>query len=341
MSKRHMEIGNFVCRFGDNRAILDLFAEIVYPAFRRPRNIDPRKKANCFILDPCIAEIHSGDINSLALTGIFVKDSKLEREEIVDETTGNLVEQPGIMSSASSAIFVLLLESHRLLYVKRQSYAPEMTHFASFLRSQFKLSHIDYITGLYEIKYGKSPIIPTSELVKLYIEEVPSPKLEIVPIASTGSLTDQIQRYSIIKSLTIELAPTNNELDNEGLFTGLRHGSQQTGSKKSTAKFEGDKEKGLDKDGCARQVEPATKQGKAIVTFTGKSATGAELTITNEECKMKVPVDESIAKQPQERAASQLYNTFQALVHEKQITLGESQIDKLSILIQIKKDFAR
>ena len=340
MAKRHMEIGNFVCRFGDERVMLDFFHEIIFPAFCRPRDVVSRKKANNFVLDPRITEIRSGDISSLALTGFFVKDSVLEREEIVDPDTGDLVENPQTMSSASSAIFVLLLDSHRLLYVKRQSYAPQMQEFASFLRRQFKLSHIDYISKLYLESNDGMEQIPESKLLKLYAKKVPAPKLDLVPLASKDSLADLLNRYSIIKSLTIELTPTNNELDNEPLFSGLRRGKQETGSKKSSAKFEWDKETGLNKDGCARQVEPATKQGNAIIKFEGTSATGAKLTITNEECKMQVPVDESIVKQPQKEATKQLYDIFQELVKDKQIMIKISPTGNIDTLKQIKKKLA-
>jgi hypothetical protein len=300
--------------------MLDFFDDIVFPAFCRPRETDPQRKANCFILDPRITEIKSGDIGSLALTGLFVKDSKLEREEIVDRT-GKLIEAPEEMSSASSAVFILLLGSHRLLYMKRQSYAPEMQHFASFLRKQFKSSHADYTARLNQ--------------------ELPPPKLEVIPIASTGSVADLLNRYSVIKSLTIKLVPTNNEIDNTDLFKPLRHAEEDTRSKKSSVTFVGDKENGLDKNGCARQIEPATKQGNATVIFVGKNLTGAELTMTNEECKMRVPLDELIAKQPLQQVATQLYKTFQELVNDRQITVDKSPVDKSSIIERIKNKFAQ
>ena len=183
--------------------------------------------------------------------------------------------------------------------------------------------------------------IPESKLLKLYAKKVPAPKLDLVPLASKDSLADLLNRYSIIKSLTIELTPTNNEIDNEGLFSGLRRGEQETGSKKSSAKFEWNKETGLNKDGCARQVEPATKQGNATIKFEGTSATGAKLTITNEECRMQVPVDETIVKQSQKEATKHLYDIFQELVKDKQVMIKISPTGNTDTLKQIKRKLAK
>src|SRR5688572_4864705 len=119
--EREMEIANFVCLFGDQGTLLDYLREIVEPAFFGERE---RKygESRYLFLEVTWVNVGTANVPSPAIAGRFVKDTKLVQEQqLVD---GELEPADDELDSAPSAVFVLILEGHRLLYVREHIGSP-------------------------------------------------------------------------------------------------------------------------------------------------------------------------------------------------------------------------
>ncbi|MEO0587480.1 MAG: hypothetical protein AAF078_07565 [Planctomycetota bacterium] len=115
-----LEIANLVVKFGDEN-LLDRADDLVLPAFFHDfERKYGRTKYIFHKVDTAKVEWDDGD--DIAVYGRLVKDTVLEREQVLQD--GEIVADYSEMESAPSAIFVLLVRHHRLLYVKEQGYAP-------------------------------------------------------------------------------------------------------------------------------------------------------------------------------------------------------------------------
>lgn len=83
------------------------------------------------------------------LVGRFIKDMTLEREQVYNTSQG-LIEDYEKLQSSPSAIFVLILDIHRLVYLKETKFAPSMENFKSTIENFIKIKHKNYIDQLAE-----------------------------------------------------------------------------------------------------------------------------------------------------------------------------------------------
>lgn len=77
-----------------------------------------------------------GTKNLIAIAGRFIKNTELSREQYENDK-GELIRDTQGMPSAPSAIFVLMLNSHRLLYVAETKFAPNLNTFKATVDSFF------------------------------------------------------------------------------------------------------------------------------------------------------------------------------------------------------------
>jgi hypothetical protein len=115
---------------------------------------------------------------------------------------------------------------------------------------------------------------------KAIAEQFPVPEVRVTPITSQEALKSFINRFELLSTLKIELAPTNNELDNEEFFQDAREAKEQVGSSKTTLTHH--HPQGLDKSGVLEHVE-AAKQGNLFVQMSGKDKNGDSLKGDNED----------------------------------------------------------
>lgn len=134
MAKRELplEMGNFVCKFGKAN-LIDYFEEIVLPAFS-DKNLSRKYGQTSYFFEKVKLVTVDGRV---LLVGRIIKDMVLEREQVYEEGKGLLAEADELRSSPSS-VFVLILDVHRLLYVKETRYAPSLENFKSTVESFLK-----------------------------------------------------------------------------------------------------------------------------------------------------------------------------------------------------------
>ena len=80
---------NFVCRFGDERVLLDYATEIVRPAFFDDTLIRTYGKSHFFFYEAELVKL-ADDKNKpvVGIAGRFVQNTLLTREQIFDEKRG-------------------------------------------------------------------------------------------------------------------------------------------------------------------------------------------------------------------------------------------------------------
>jgi hypothetical protein len=114
-----LEVANFHLTFG-TAPLIDYFKRIVLPAFLAPHrelaNAESGKKKR-WLRDTTLIELTMrGGVKTFAIAGRFVRHRLYRALQV--EVEDDLVEDPSTLKSDPSSIFVLLLDSHRLLYVK-------------------------------------------------------------------------------------------------------------------------------------------------------------------------------------------------------------------------------
>ncbi|MDN5513574.1 hypothetical protein [Acinetobacter sp.] len=120
-SSFEFEVANFVCKFNENN-LMDLFNEVVLPAFNRD---DKWKIANgtFFFKDVSLINYQANNEMYYALAGKFIRNTLLKRQQYHNEVTGELIQDEQSLPSSPSAFFVLILNNHRLIYLKETKHA--------------------------------------------------------------------------------------------------------------------------------------------------------------------------------------------------------------------------
>jgi hypothetical protein len=128
--QQYLEIANFILRFGDRLKMIDLFTEIVLPAFVGGAE-RTYKDTRYMFLDVNLVKLEHKGRKYPAVAGRFVKDTKLKRAQLFDYDKKGLVKSEVTLDTAPSSVFALILEGHRLLYVREQSDSPGLDAFRS------------------------------------------------------------------------------------------------------------------------------------------------------------------------------------------------------------------
>jgi hypothetical protein len=151
MSSGHtVSFANFICKFGDDKNLLDVAESIVLPAFLDVENLQPRsyQDTKYFLFQTQLLNLGDEKNPMLAIAGRFVKDTTLRREQIFSPTLG-LIKKTGKLDSSPSAIFVLLLNNHKLIYYPETAFAPTLSSFRSTAYSYIRQSQKIFVDAEY------------------------------------------------------------------------------------------------------------------------------------------------------------------------------------------------
>jgi hypothetical protein len=316
MTKKHqLEFANFILRFGDNRVLLDLAEEIVIPAFTSENLGRSYSETRHFFHDVEILNFGDDDTPILCIAGRYIKDTLVRREQVFREETDQLVRDSESLKTSPSAIFMLILNNHRLMYFKETSYAPNILSFKATIINFLKLKYHEFVDRLHE-ESGVSKS-------QLYREYEP-PNLEIVPLLHTESIGDFVRQYEKLRTVEIQLLSTNNELDNNGFFEQARQAKDEVQSSITTITHNNGKN-GLLKGAVISQLESALRIGNSKVKLKGKDAQGNKLEGNNESLKIKA----DLAEVPQtiRGIAFRSFNTFQDFLDRGIIHIGQARED--------------
>lgn len=299
-SSRPIELGNFVCKFG-SKNLLDYFEFIVHPAFSDNSLLRTYGDTKYFFDKVELITIGG----RVLLVGRFIKDMVLEREQIYKQSQG-LVEDHDEMQSSPSAIFLLVLDVHRLIYLKETKFAPTLDNFKSTIESFIKVKHKVYIDNLAEESKAAGKRLTKKSLL---LEHLP-PTLDIIPLTSARGLKDFIRQYEILSSVTYKFSDRNDELDNEGFFRAVQRQKDEVGSRTTTIKHSSPE--GLEKEAVIEEVQAATIQGNQRVVMVGKDSSGNTLRGDNNDFQLKTSIE--VTNHSPIRIAEKMFGKFLELL---------------------------
>lgn len=311
--KPSMLIANFTCRFGDKKVLLDMFDEIVRPAFF---DSPPRKygKNAFFLFDLALIDVaDKGSAPEPVLAGNFVRDLALTRSHILRDT--ELVPSPGEMESATSARFVLVLSSHTLLYVPETPHAPPLTMFRSTMHYHLVQAWAKYLKAEVKRRRKERKGIKAGDILTELLKEFPRPELDIVELPSTISISDFLARFKKINRVEFKINDTNHSTSFKPLIEQLRAEKQATGSKGITII----ETSPTNTSELGKQLEEVTKDGNIEAKVNGKGHSGEIIKGTNENFRLSIPLD-GIPKKMKAFVES-VFSTFSQLKAEKEIVV--------------------
>lgn len=332
-----MEMGNLICRFGREKVLLDMADEIVLPCFFDEKLVRSYSKTKYFFHEVSPILLNDGVSESVVgIAGRFIKDTTLEREQIFEKGKG-LVRDVGSMRSSPSAMFLLILNNHRLIYVKETRDAPSKESFRSTLLSFLRDKHKVYIDAEYERLNAVREEDPNAGRVtkKDLNEKTPRPTLELIPLTSEDNIEEFVRKYSILKTIEISLSDRNDENDSDPFFEAMQKKKDAIGSTKTLVKHSNSK--GLDKDKAISEIAEATEQGNQNVKLSGIDNEGDILRGNNENFQLRKPL-EDLSSIPAD-AASDLYESFVGLVESGLVKIPETSQKTKAIVRSIAQRF--
>ncbi len=311
--KLPVHYANFVCHFG-SAELLDYLDEIVVPAFLNS-GVRTFKDGRYFFHS--VQVLNLGGLKSqpeLAICGRFVKDMVVRSEQRYDAETDSVLPDNQKLETAPSAIFVLLLASHKLIYLLETANAPGLESFRSTAKSFLSKARLQYIDDLQERSaiqrltneemerfptVGDASSVSDSDVhqgasiegdapekltKKRLYELLPPVDLEIVALSNDESLRTFVARFKTLQSATLRLVRPNAELDNDDFLAAVREKGDAVGSETSSLVYRNSE--GLIKSQIVDQLEAAASGGNTEIKLDGKDKAGQTLRGSNDEFKV-------------------------------------------------------
>jgi len=300
----------------------DLLDEVVMPAFTDDELERRYGDTTYFFHGVDVIDLGTRRRPEPIIVGTFVKDTIIRREQIYDRERKVIKRDPLKMKSAPSATFVILLVNHKLLYLHETSHAPPIDAFRATLEQFLRKKYFEFIEQEYEKRRNDAADDQKSGITKKKLKtEFLSPELSIIPLSSEQELTDAVERYGVIEKIKIQLLRVNAEISDNQFFEQMREMLNESGA--NTSSFIEQNKEGLNSDVVVQHLAGAAGGGNARVTVDGKTPDRERLTLTNEEMRLRVPM-ENVPPERREKAIL-LVDTFNNLVREE--TLVVDRID--------------
>jgi hypothetical protein len=322
-----LELANFICRFGSDKVLLDYIDEIVLPGFLDTNLKRKYGEASYFFHDVQLITFSTKAGYERAIAGRIIKKTSVSREQIF---AGNkIVKDHQELPSAPSAVFVLLLSNHKLLYLRETKDAPHAATFATTAERFFVSKHHDYLDALHKASVASGNKISVSELTKSH----PKPKVNLVALASEFTLTEFVNKFKIVNSMTIRVLDTNDEIDNSKLIEGIRSTKNATLASSAAASFSKRGETGLDKKAVTQLLTAPAVDGNTEISLSGTDAQDERLSGNNDDFKLKISI--SLITTSIEHAAKAMHDRFLETIRSQIIKVqaaSEETINKIKKL---------
>lgn len=318
---KKVEFANFTCNFGDTLNMIDLFDEVVFPSFSEKKYHRSVRGSDYFFIDTQL--VKQKDLEGktyIGIAGKIVKNTKLKRDQIYSPQNG-IIEDHEELESAPTSMFVLILNNHRLVFVKEVPGAPGLQAFGATCSKFFREQHTKFIDESFKSNNDNSALkkepkhITKKDLIKKY----PHPSLRVTPLTDSKGLHEFIGKFQKINKLVITLLPTNNEdINNDGFWNDLDDTRDKMGSKKARIDFANNKD-GLETQEVLKQSGFATKLANSEIRINGFDKHGGTLKGNNKDFSLTVETED--LQKNVKNAGPSLISTFLDLVHSKSIAV--------------------
>jgi hypothetical protein len=251
------------------------------------------------------------------LAGRIVKTTSVEREQMWKD--GKLVKDHQSLDSAPSALFVLVLNNHKLIYLPETKDAPSLDAFRALSHKFISEKYKNFLANRQHRLAEQGEKVSRKDLMK----DIPPPNVEVIALSSKGSLEDFIGQFDMLNEVRIRLIDPNDELDNEELFDDLLQSKALLGAK--TTELVHRNPDGLSKDKAIEQLSGIVQKGNTEVRVGGKDQSGGTLRGNNDNFKFKISVEGVSASISD--AAKKLYEVFSSVVSKGVLQIGRPAHD--------------
>lgn len=287
MRQHDLSFANFILRFGLEEVMLDYAEDIVIPAFTRESNVRKYGDTSFRFYNVHFANVsEDADHPRLTLSGHFVKDTVLRREQIFRRDRG-LVDDHFEIESAPSSFFVLILNNHRLLYFAETHGAPDLSAFqttaAHFLKQEWRA----YISRRLEhdnVTRRGSERITVRQLQR----RIPPPQLSVIPVAGQDAITETIQKFKKVSQVKFKLVEPNDEIDASEAVAAVEKAFRPMEPKR--LEVVAAQPNGLNKDEVVRTITEASETPNTEIIVDGEDGEGLKLKADNDHFALSVPI---------------------------------------------------
>ena len=324
MRRNDLALANFICTFGDDKVLLDFAHDIVIPTFFTETLVRTYGDTSYYIYDPKWQLLaHNGE-EELAITGRFVKDTILKRQQIIDN--GRLKEDYDELESAPSAYFTLILSDHRLLYFAETQFAPELSAFASTLQIFMRRVWRQFLADEHARRAG-------SITHKMLRQEYPMPRLSIVPVARTDTIAELLRSFRVIDRIKFRLIRPNDETDASAVLQSVRERFQPLSPERVDLEIAD--AKGLDNEESISAVSEAAGGLNTDIIVTGTDDYGNKAKVDNQEFALKIPIGDP--PDDDNGLAHRLFSEFIAQVKNGSVHRGHITDQAKALIDALKK----
>ncbi len=331
--ERPVEFGNLICRFGEQYVLLDLFSHVIWPAFTNG-SVRTYDRTSFIFQNVRLHKIEqsNGDTPLLALSGRLIKDTTLERDQVYKD--GKLQEDHSSLQSSPSSIFTLILNNHRLIFLKETRFAPSMSEFRGTFQYLVKKRRSEYIDELYEAAQAirdenDGLTVTKKELNAAY----PVPTIKLVPMTSKQSFSEFVNQYEQLRKISIRIVDSNHEMDMSGFFKKMRSSKTDLGSTSTVLTHSNPK--GLDKKETINQLDQQVAEANVEIKLQGYDSDGDKLNGNNQDFQVKSTLEKP--SRDVVRTGTRMVSLFVGFLEKGIISLPKASIDvskKIKALIE-------
>lgn len=318
-SSHRVEFANFVVTT-ENENLVDMFDALVWPAFNDTSERKGRGGGATFFVHECRGYIvMNGKQRNEVVVGRFVKNTTLSREQYFKG--GQMIEDPMKIPSSPSAVFLLHLRSHKLVYVHETPHAPTLAQLEMTIAKSVAFQREQIV----QAAYARSKANEQPTTLAVLRAQNPMPTIDIIPLSSDVGLEKFLKSFDLIKKIHVRLVKSNHEIESRPFFDMLRKQKAQLKAERSV--ITQSSAEGLDPAASNEYVSSATAQANAKVEIIGTDDDGDELKGDNNEFSIKT----SLARVPKKLHAisKRLMGEFLKQVDADRIKLpkedGETQ----------------
>lgn len=323
MRKGSVAFANFILTFGEEGGLLENY-ELALPAFTTDTFVREYGKTNYHFYDVAVTQIDDVDGTPVVVvSGHFVKDTLLDREQIYEAGQG-LVSDRQSMRSAPSAYFVLVLNTHRLVYFAETGHAPEL--------STFEATVVNFLRRVRENRVREIHSDSSNQLSLAAIRrEIPRPTLTVVPLSEADQIAAYIQRFARIERVRLRLIKPNEETDASTVVAAVRERFGPLAPRQLDINIQSSD--GLDRDAAIKAVEETAQSGNTDIKLVGEDAEGTKLEGSNDKFALTTELNEPAAGDANLRY--QLYKLYGRFVAAGKIKVQDTSEKALKYLAQI------
>jgi hypothetical protein len=285
MAKRDLQFGNFVCKMGPSSNMLDMGDWPILIFQKGTERIRGRgeKRVRWLFHDVQLVDL-GDDVYGVAFE--FVKDWTFRSDQHLDPLTGEMVTRPSTYPTSPSALCLLVLNTHWLVYYPKTAYPPSMQELAATCEYLLRRVRDDAIAA----EARKQPHGERRRRREDLEKKWPPPTVDIVPLATADELDAVIAKFKKIKSFTVRILSPNPSTYKSGkeLYEILDAQREAAAASNAQLVYKGPE---LKKELVREEAADLISNPNVALGINGEDEDGNKLAQTKDAVSVRVPPD--------------------------------------------------